>query len=473
MALARLIALFPQLDISILSAAIERTNSTEAAIALVKKMTHLLDDREERPQSARRERERKVTAEKSAVAEDAPKYNRPVTARTRKQLDEDEIIARELQSQMDRAPTARTKQRQVDEDELMARAEQEAEDEKIARNRSGGMNNLAPEDLNPSDPRRAKLMAEREEAQRVAAIKGSLPASKNLSANLQQEPSSELEGSEADHLTEASTDAGDIDEPYLQPLKDPDALIFPEASTGSSPSPTSVTSDDPLIMHMQELFSQIASYEPETIELQPELKCFVPDYIPSIGDIDPMIKVSIPARWPDVMDKQVKASALPSLGLIVLDEPATAQSDPAVLDLKLRALSKSHSHTTSAATHAVRSIPLSFSQHDPAARAGQKALVQWVKNTYDLHVHKPPDRVDYSRPMPDVETLMAEWPEEVERGLSQGDVSLPPPDIDLPLPDYTRLLCSILDIPVHNQPLDGKSRNPSSTARAHIEALHV
>ena len=133
MALARLIALFPQLDISILSAAIERTNSTEAAIALVRKMTHLADDREERPQSGRRERERKVTSEISPHAEEAPRYTRPVTARTRRQLDEDEIIARDLQVQIDRAPTARTKQRQLDEDEMLARVEQAAEDEKIAR----------------------------------------------------------------------------------------------------------------------------------------------------------------------------------------------------------------------------------------------------------------------------------------------------------------------------------------------------
>ncbi|KAJ3033333.1 hypothetical protein HDV00_006489 [Rhizophlyctis rosea] len=142
MALARLIALFPQLDISILSAALERTDSTEAAIELVQKMTHLVDDYEEssavskpRPvKSARRARELKATAEKSVVeSEDTQKYGRPVTARTRKQLDDDEALAKELQGEMDRVTTARSKQRQVDDDEVLARMEQVAEDERIAR----------------------------------------------------------------------------------------------------------------------------------------------------------------------------------------------------------------------------------------------------------------------------------------------------------------------------------------------------
>lgn len=44
---------------------------------------------------------------------------------------------------------------------------------------------------------------------------------------------------------------------------------------------------------MQDLFAYTKEYQPEAIELFPELKCFIPDYIPAIGDIDPMIKVGL------------------------------------------------------------------------------------------------------------------------------------------------------------------------------------
>lgn len=55
---------------------------------------------------------------------------------------------------------------------------------------------------------------------------------------------------------------------------------------------------------------------------------FCQDYVPSIGDIDAFIKV----KRPDGKSE--------SLGLKVLDEPAAGQSDPSVLDLQLRMLSK-------------------------------------------------------------------------------------------------------------------------------------
>ena len=47
--------------------------------------------------------------------------------------------------------------------------------------------------------------------------------------------------------------------------------------------------DDPAL---REIFALVQAYQPETIELEPELKCFIPDYIPAIGDIDPMVSSS-------------------------------------------------------------------------------------------------------------------------------------------------------------------------------------
>ncbi len=58
--------------------------------------------------------------------------------------------------------------------------------------------------------------------------------------------------------------------------------------------------------------------------------------------------------------------------------------------------------------------------------------------------------------MPDIDTLMQEWPPEFEELLKQVD--LPTADMEIPLEQYVDIVCTILDIPVH------KSR---------IQALHV
>ena len=82
-------------------------------------------------------------------------------------------------------------------------------------------------------------------------------------------------------------------------------------------------SDD--IKHMFEL---IGSYQPQMVEIETKLFPFVPDYIPSVGDIDPFIKIP----RPDGIDDGV--------GLLVLDEPAAIQTDPGALELKLQTMHK-------------------------------------------------------------------------------------------------------------------------------------
>ena len=50
--------------------------------------------------------------------------------------------------------------------------------------------------------------------------------------------------------------------------------------------------------------------------------------------------------------------------------------------------------------------------------------------------------------MPDIEQLMEIWSEEFELLLSS--TTLPSPDLDLNLFEYTKVLCSILDIPIYD-----------------------
>ena len=58
------------------------------------------------------------------------------------------------------------------------------------------------------------------------------------------------------------------------------------------------------------------------------MKPFIPEYVPAIGDIDAFLKVPRPDGKSD------------SLGLVVLDEPSSRQSDPHVLNLQMRYTSK-------------------------------------------------------------------------------------------------------------------------------------
>lgn len=84
----------------------------------------------------------------------------------------------------------------------------------------------------------------------------------------------------------------------------------------------------PVSEDIRGLFKYITSYKAHDIKLETVLKPFIPDYMPALGSIDSFIK---PAR-PDGKEEE--------LGLTVVDEPAANQSDPTVLDLQLRALSK-------------------------------------------------------------------------------------------------------------------------------------
>ncbi|XP_019367228.1 PREDICTED: intraflagellar transport protein 46 homolog [Gavialis gangeticus] len=189
----------------------------------------------------------------------------------------------------------------------------------------------------------------------------------------------------------------------------------------------------PVSAEIKELFQYIRRYTPQTIELEHRLQPFIPDFIPAVGDIDAFLKVPRPDGKPD------------NLGLLVLDEPSTKQSDPTVLTLWLTENSKQHS-----VSQQVKVKSLENAEKNP------KAIDNWVESISELHRFKPPATVHYTRPMPDIDTLMQEWSPEFEELL--GKVSLPTADISCGLAEYIDMICAILDIPVY------KSR---------IQSLHV
>lgn len=177
---------------------------------------------------------------------------------------------------------------------------------------------------------------------------------------------------------------------------------------------------------IEELFNCITKYKPHTIELDTSLKPFIPELIPSIGEVDAFLKMPRP-------DGEQSG-----LGTTQLDEPTMNPSDPSILDLQLRGLSKNQDLQPME----VRSI-----EH---AEKNPKEIDNWVKRIDNLNRTKPAPTVQYSRRMPDIEQLMQVWPAEFEEYLQRNP--LPDlADLELDLPSYIRIFASILDVPVHNQ----------------------
>mmetsp|Transcript_36724 Transcript_36724/g.84507 ORF Transcript_36724/g.84507 Transcript_36724/m.84507 type:complete len:377 (+) Transcript_36724:79-1209(+) len=204
-----------------------------------------------------------------------------------------------------------------------------------------------------------------------------------------------------------------------------------EKKGGASGMPTNAYNPDDykgmkVSDEVNELFQHITRYKPHTIDLETSLKPFIPELIPSIGEVDAFLKMPRPDG---------KAS---DLGAARLDEPTLNPSDPSILDLQLRSLSKKQDLQPME----VRSIENS----DKCP----KEIENWIKRIDDLNRSKPAANVQYTKKMPDIETLMQVWPGEFEEYLQNN----PLPDmeeLDLDLKSYIKVIASILDVPVHDQ----------------------
>lgn len=92
----------------------------------------------------------------------------------------------------------------------------------------------------------------------------------------------------------------------------------------------------------------------------------------------------------------------------------------------------------------------------PFPQSNPRPVDCWVDSITALHRSKPPASVQYSRPMPSIDSLMQEWPAEMEELLQHH----PPPSAALSCTtaQYADLICALLDIPVNN---------------SHIQSLHL
>ena len=88
----------------------------------------------------------------------------------------------------------------------------------------------------------------------------------------------------------------------------------------------------------------------------------------------------------------------------MLDEPAATQTDPTVLEIMLKQVSK---------TSSMIAVPVAVRSIENAEKNPQK-ITTWVKKIDEVHRGKPLPSVHYSKPMPDIERLMQVWPSQFE-----------------------------------------------------------
>ena len=167
-----------------------------------------------------------------------------------------------------------------------------------------------------------------------------------------------------------------------------------------------------------------------------KLRPFIPVYIPNIGEVDAFIKVNRPDRQQE------------DCGLTVIDEPITNGIDPYILKLILIDETKQKVDR-----YEVRSIP--NSEKNPTA------IQSWIDKVAEMRKTKVSSSVNYSKNYPDIESLMQVWPEKIESKLHE--TSFPDERLNLSIDNYSKLICNMIDIPVHT----------ATSNKNLIESLHV
>ncbi|GJQ88333.1 hypothetical protein Trydic_g3809 [Trypoxylus dichotomus] len=188
---------------------------------------------------------------------------------------------------------------------------------------------------------------------------------------------------------------------------------------------------------IKDLFQYIVKYIPQNLNLDFKFKPFIPDYIPAVGDIDAFLKVKSPAEYGLDNKKYDDVSQL-YLGLTVLDEPSIAQSDPALLHLKLRASAINVNHAANIFVKKIGNV-----------EKNSRAIDKWIKDITDLHRSKTSPVVKYTDNMPDIEDLMQAWPEKMETLLKVHGF---PNHRSCPsLNRYIDVVCCMFNIPIYKK----------------------
>jgi intraflagellar transport protein 46 len=124
---------------------------------------------------------------------------------------------------------------------------------------------------------------------------------------------------------------------------------------------------------VKELFEYIQRYKPQKIDLDTKLKPFVPEYIPSVGEVDAFLKMPKPDGTKE------------DLGITVLDEPALNPEDKTVIELRYIQ-----------ERNVVRATPMNIESIENADKK-PKEISRWINSVQDLHKTRPPPTVNYTK----------------------------------------------------------------------------
>ena len=208
---------------------------------------------------------------------------------------------------------------------------------------------------------------------------------------------------------------------------------------------------------VKELFGYVSRYVPVDVAPPTPLKPFVPDYVPAVGDVDEFVKVP----RPDGVDD--------GLGVRVLDEPGSEQSDPASLSLKLRRADGGGLGGIGGADGGAGGKGAVVGRIErPESKEGAAKLDAWIESVNALHEgdDKSGAQFAYSVNMPDIETVMREFDPEVEEALRTSGFPDNLPDMDLK--STIKYMCAVLDIPVYEGHMN-ESLHMMFTAYLHLK----
>ncbi|XP_068146800.1 intraflagellar transport protein 46 homolog [Drosophila tropicalis] len=202
----------------------------------------------------------------------------------------------------------------------------------------------------------------------------------------------------------------------------------------------------PLPGDLKELFPYILKYTPQSIDTPYHLQPFIPEFVPAVGDVDAFLKVQAPALiQPQSQQSQRDLDEhLQRLGLWLLDEPSGAQSEPSLLNMKLRSVLSGNRGPNPRHASSASLVPTARSAKD---------IDKWINEVEQVHMTQS---LYDAQPRKDIDALMEDWPrsfgdsdtkdalEQAYRLCLQQQISLS---------DYIRLLCERFGIegPLDNQ----------------------
>eukprot|EP01067_Filipodium_phascolosomae_P005549 Filipodium_phascolosomae@DN3619_c0_g1_i1.p1 len=221
---------------------------------------------------------------------------------------------------------------------------------------------------------------------------------------------------------------------------------------------------------VEKVFSHISRYKPHIVDLDTEFMPFVPDCVPTIGEVDAFLKFPPPqilteVAWADVLHEGPPED---TLGLIVLDEPALVESEKPIVQLHLGAASTNRKPTSLGESLAdIKTVGI----HDEIGRE----VAEWVTVVQAVHQDDRSERLEYSIPMPTIESLMKKTSAAVipfKRTMNSLPQLCSPFSV-LNFDEYVQLVCLIVDIPCGQSAVARLKSGGTDDSSWLVDSLHV